>query len=336
MTTYPLLRNLSRTLGLPHVCLFVAISVPAGIAHAATFTSEIQLLNLDGSLTPGAFAASATPLTRTLTSAVNSGLTGSTSADLGVLKASAAVPTWTGTPEPYTYYQAASTASYIDVLTFTRPGGGMIDVSFSFAFDGRVIDPAPPQADRAALTLGMTLSGASGSVSTTSTRDYYFRDGVRNPRYDHPIYQFAPCRAGGFGQSPLICQQKNSFSYSSSGDKVGTATFTFSVLSGQAVKVVADMQAFVYSDPYLSTAASYDFLHTATLTGIATPDGTDVFSEAVGTLVSTRGGVTYAPALAATVPEPQSIVLMLAGLGLLGGWARRQSARTHGATSLAQ
>ena len=328
MNTSPFLQNVSRTLGLPTVCLFVAISAPMGMAHAATFTSEIQLLNLDGSLTAGAFAASATPLTRTLTSAGNSGLTGSTSADLGVLKASAAVPAWTGTPEPYTYYQAASTASYIDVLTFTRPGGGMIDVSFSFAFDGRVIDPAPPQADRAALTLGMTLSGAAGSVSTTSTRDYYFRDGVRNPRYDN-YFQFSPCRAGGFGQSPLICQQKNSFSYSSSGDKAGTATFTFSVLSGQAVKVVADLQAFVYSDPYLSTAASYDFFHTATLTGIATPEGTDVFSEAVGNLVSTSGGVTYAPALAAAVPEPQSVVLMLAGLALLGGWARRQAARVQ-------
>lgn len=327
MNTTPLLRNVSRALALPPVCLLVAIAAPMGSAHAATYLSDIQLLNLNGSLTAGSFAASATPLTRTLTSAANSGLTGSTSSDLGVLKASAAVPTWTGTPEgPYTYYQALSTASYIDVLTFTRPGGGMIDVSFSFSFDGRVTDPAPAAAERAALTLGMTLSGAANSITTTSTRDYYFRDGVRNTRYDHPIYQYSPCRAGGLGQSPLICQQKNSFSYSVSGDKVGTATFTFSVLSGQAVKVQADIAAFVYSDPYLSTAASYDFFHTATLTAIGTPEGTDVFSEAVGDLVSTRGGVTYAPALAAAVPEPQSLLLMLAGLGLLGGMVKRKAA----------
>ncbi len=301
----------------------------AGTAHANTYYSNIQLHALDGSMAPGGYAASFQPLARSLAKAGDTGLAGNTAVDLGVLKASAAVPTWIGLPEgPYTYYQATATTGYIDTLRFGQAGGGMIDVQFSFAFDGRVQDPAPANAERASLKLGMTLSGAAGSISTAPTRDLYFRDGLRNPRYDN-FFQFAACRTGlpEFGQSPLICAQNREFSFSSSGDKAGTASFSFSVQSGTAIRVATEMLAFVYSDPYTSSAAQYDFAHTALLTAISVPAGTSIVSDLAGNLPSSNGGVSYAPAIAAAVPEPHSSALLLAGLGLLGWVARRRGVR---------
>lgn len=308
-----------------HLGLLAAMAALAGAAQAATFSTSIELHALDGTLAPGGQAALNTPLSRSLASAANPGLKGSAAVDLGVLRVSASAPAWDGAQaEPYSYYQARASASYTDTLTFTRPGGGFVPVSFTFAFDGRVMDPT--NTHRAGLDLSMTLSGAAGSIGTAPARDLYFRDGVADPFYAN-WPGFGSCRAGAaeYGQPPLICEQSSSFSYSTSGDKAGTATFNFFVASGQALKVNTLMTAWGYSDPYIASAVTYDFSHTATLSSITAllPD-TQITSELVGNLVAAPGGVTYAPAIAAAVPEPSAPLLLLAGLAAVGHLAARR------------
>lgn len=308
-----------------HLGLLTALAALAGAAQAATFSTSIELRTLDGTLAPGGQAALNTPLSRSVVSAANPGLKGSAAVDLGVLRVSASAPAWDGAEaEPYSYYQARASASYTDTLTFTRPGGGFVPVSFTFAFDGRVTDPT--NTHRAGVDLSMTLSGPANAIGTAPARDLYFRDGMTDPFYaSWP--SFASCRAGAaeYGQAPLICQQSSSFSFSSSGDKAGTATFSFFVASGQALKVQTLMTAWGYSDPYIASAVTYDFSHTATLSSITTllPD-TQVTSELVGNLVAAPGGVTYAPAIAAAVPEPSTTLLLLAGLATVGSLASRR------------
>lgn len=310
-----------------HLGLLTATALLAGAAHAATFSTSIELYGLDGSLTPGGQAASNAPFSRSLANAANSGLNGRAAVDLGVLRASAAAPAWDAKQTAsYTYYQASASASYGDTLTFTRPGGGLVPVRFTFAFDGSVSDPSASSAHRAGVDLSMTLSGAAGSILAPNPRDLYFRDGASDPFYANwPT--FPSCRAGApqYGQDPLICQQNSSFSFSGSGDKAGTATFLFVVTSGQPVNVQTMMKAWGYSDPYIQTAVTYDFSHTATLSGISAllPD-TQISSALVGNLVTADGGVTYAPAIAAAVPEPSTALMLLAGIAAMGSLARRR------------
>lgn len=310
-----------------HLGLLMAGAALAGAAQAATFSTSIELYALDGSLAPGGYAAANSPVSRSLVSAANGGLKGSAAADLGVLKASAAAPAWDDTQSvTYSYYQASASASYNDTLTFTRPGGGLVPVNFSFAFDGSVMDASAASTHRAGVDLSMTLSGAAGSIAVLNTRDLYFRDGLTDPFYA-AWPNFDPCRAGApeYGQAPLICQQNNSFSFSSSGDKAGTATFLFFVTSGQPVNVQTVMKAWGYSDPYIQTAVTYDFSHTATLSSIVAlvPD-TQISSALVGNLVAANGGVTYAPAIAAAVPEPSTTLMWLAGMAAMGSLAARR------------
>ena len=310
-----------------HLGLLVSTLALASTAQATTFITNIELRALDGSTTPGGVAALNAPLTRSLVDASNSGLKGSAAVDLGVLRASAATPVWDGIPGgAYSYYQASATAGYNDTLTFTRPGGGFVPVSFTFAFDGNVADPSASSAHRAGLDLSITMSGAAGSIVGPSPRDRYFRDGEADPFYAN-WPKFPSCRTGApeFGQAALICNQNNSFSFSSSGAKAGTATLTFAVLSGQPVNVWTEMKAWGYSDEFIPTRVSYDFSHTATLTSIQGlfPD-TQISSALAGSLVSANGGVTYAPALAVAVPEPQTWATMIVGLLALGGWTRRR------------
>ena len=146
-----------------HLGVLVATAALASAAHAATFSTSIELHALDGSLTPGGQAAGNTPLSSSLANAANSGLKGSAAVDMGVLKASAAAPAWHDTASAsYTYYQASASASYSDTLTFTRPGGGFVPVTFTFAFDGRVLDPSADSSHRAGLDLSMTLVWRGG------------------------------------------------------------------------------------------------------------------------------------------------------------------------------
>lgn len=303
----------------------------ASAAHADTFGTYIDLVALDGSRTPGGYAGQNAPLSHSLVNATNSGLKGSAAVDLGVLRASAAVPVWDGTQGgSYSYYQASAAAGYNDTLTFTQAGGGFVLVNFTFAFDGSISDPSAASAHRAGLDLSMTLSGAAGSIVGPSPRDLYFRDGVSDPFYAN-WPKFPACRAGSaeYGQSPLICDQLKSFSFSSSGDKADTATFTFAVLSGQPVNVYTEMKAWAYSDPFIQAPVTYDFSHTATLSSIRTLlADTQISSALVGNLVTANGGVTYAPALATAVPEPSTYLMLLAGLAAMGGLAaRRRQAR---------
>ncbi len=318
--TTPFLQRRVRRLG-----LLAALAALAGAAPAATFDTSIELRALDGTLAPGGQAALNTPLSRSLVSAANPGLKGSAAVDLGVLRVSASAPAWDGaSAEPYSYYQAKASASYTDTLTFTHASGGYVPVSFTFAFDGHVQDPS--NAHRAGVDLSMTLSGAADSIGTAPIRDLYFRDGLADP-FAANFPSFGSCRAGAaeYGQAPLICQQSSSFSFSSSGDKAGTATFNFFVASGQAVKVQTLMTAWGYSDPYIATAVTYDFSHTATLSSVtALLPGTQITSALVGDLAAAPGGVTYAPAIAAAVPEPAAPLLLLAGLATVGYLAARR------------
>lgn len=233
-------------------------------------------------------------------------------ADLGVLKVAQSTPAWSGVAGAS--FSTVATAAYRDTLTFTKPGGGMVPVAFSFAFDGSVSTGVPYGAGP---FIQMAVAGSAGGVSTSSSFINIYRDGVLTSNFDQA------CRNSS-AYNAYVCSVSNSHRFATNGDKVGTTTFTFNVLSGQSVNVWTSMGTGNTSDSSTPYASLVDFSHTATLTSIVAPAGTSVASQLGGILVESNGGLTYQQAITAAVPEPSTWALWLTGVALLLTALRKQ------------
>lgn len=242
------------------------------------------------------------------------GLNAFSGADLGVLKVAQSTPAWNGVPG--SSFSTHVNAAYRDTLTFTRPGGGMVPVTFSFAFDGTVDTGGNPSG--AGAYIQMAVAGSAGSVSTTSSPFNIFSDGQLVSGGT-----FQAC-SNNTTYNAYVCGVSNFHGFSTSGYKVGTTTFTFNVLSGEAVNFWTTMGSGKTANSSTPHASMVDFSHTATLTSIVAPAGTDIASQLGGVLVSSNGGVTYQQAVAAAVPEPSSWALTLVGVALTLTAVRKQ------------
>jgi hypothetical protein len=232
--------------------------------------------------------------------------------DLGVLKVAQSTPAWVGAFD--VGFSTAVTAAYRDTLTFTKPGGGMVPVTFSFAFDGSVSTGVPYGAGP---FIQMAVAGSAGGVSTSSSFINTYRDGVLTSNFNQA------CRNSS-AYNAYVCSVSNAHRFATNGDKVGTTTFTFNVLSGESVNVWTSMGTGNTSDSSTPYASVVDFSHTATLTSIVTPLGTSVASQLGGILVESNGGLTYQQAITAAVPEPSTWALWLTGVALLLTAVRKQ------------
>lgn len=226
--------------------------------------------------------------------------------DLGVLKVAQSTPAWNGVPGAS--FSANVNAAYRDTLTFTNPGGGMVPVTFSFAFDGSVSTGVPYGAGP---YIQMAVAGSAGSVSTSSSPFNIYRDGLLASGGT-----FQAC-GNNSTYNADVCGVSNLHTFATNGYKVGTTTFTFNVLSGEPVNVWTTMGSGNTANSSNPHASVVDFSHTATLTSIGAPAGTGIASQLGGVLVAVNGGVTYQQAAAAAVPEPSTWALTLMGVGLL-------------------
>lgn len=256
---------------------------------------------------------------QTVTSGVGSGGTFTGRADAvasyGKLGVSAS-GTMTGSTSSFMYHEAAGFARFQDTWTLTAPGiatGTAGTINLGFLVEGAMSSsPHAPSTQQVDLQLGMRFNGSKGgpwdSFLATIVNDGqpFLRGGGT---WDPSGFTTGP---GAFSGSTLV-----------------TSTGNFSFIWGVPFDVEVAFRTLLTPCCFGSSLNS-DFLATALLKGIyATSNGQAITSFDV----ASASGTAYGPEgliIAASVPEPASVALMILGAAALVPLARRRSRRTPG------
>jgi len=214
-----------------------------------------------------------------------------------------------------------------DTIFFTNNSGATQTISFTYRFDGKLIDPAGGNPG-GSVSLGFSCGGNSGACynAANNTGDAItFADangnalslygGLRHPE-DSWSYYFGTSGAC-FGEN-LYCGD-----YSKSLWEYGlNAPNTGGVVDGY-IRAYLNIPTGMTSLGFMGTlnldcrgASSCDFGHTGAFGFGTLPDGL-TFSSASGVFLTDRG-------MPGGVPEPASWALMLGGFGLAGAAVRRR------------